>query len=108
DAEAAPELAAVVRFLRDAPGYESLGIGYAALALRATPAGADTSGLLSAIGSMADRLARRASARRADARDATLAAHVAVAESYGVKFEVVEPDEPSGRGRICYDGEAWA
>src|SRR6185312_15772414 len=134
DAEAAPELAAVVRFLRDAPGYESLGIGYAALALRATPAGADTSGLLAAIGSMADRLARRASARRADAKDATLAAHVAVAESYGVKFEVLEPEDVGGwasgagtpRGfphppakdsawrsqapstRLCYDGEAWS
>jgi len=112
DESAAPELASVVRFLRDASGYESLGIGYAALALRAAPAGADTSELLASIGSMADRLARRASARRADSKDATLAAHVAVAESYGVKFEVVEPDEVGGRGqpsatRICYDGEAW-
>ncbi|HTB58154.1 MAG TPA: hypothetical protein VLC06_09785 [Polyangia bacterium] len=105
---AAPELASVVRFLREASGYESLGIGYAALALRAAPAGADTSELLASIGGMADRLARRASARRADARDATLAAHVAVAESYGVKFEVVEPEEVGGRARICYDGEAWA
>ncbi|HLK89376.1 MAG TPA: hypothetical protein VKZ18_05765 [Polyangia bacterium] len=107
DAATAPELAAVVRFLRDAGGYESLGIGTAALALRAAPAGADTSELLAAIGTMADRLARRASARRADARDATLAAHVAVAESYGVKFQVVEPTEVGGRGRLCYDGEAW-
>ncbi|HVV53451.1 MAG TPA: hypothetical protein VHO06_27585, partial [Polyangia bacterium] len=107
DAEAAPELGAVVRFLRDAPGYESLGIGYAALALRATPAGADTSGLLAAIGSMADRLARRASARRADAKDATLAAHLAVAESYGVKFEVVGPEASGERAKVCYDGEAW-
>jgi membrane protein implicated in regulation of membrane protease activity len=104
----APELASVVRFLRGASGYESLGIGYAALALRASPAGADTSELLASIGSMADRLARRASARRADSKDASLAAHVAVAESYGVKFEVVDPTEPGGRGRVCYDGEAWA
>ncbi len=108
DEGSAPELASVVRFLRDASGYESLGIGYAALALRAAPPGADTSELLAAIGSMADRLARRASARRADARDATLAAHVAVAESYGVKFQVVDPQESDGRARICYDGEAWA
>jgi hypothetical protein len=57
---------------------------------------------------MADRLARRASARRADSKDATLAAHVAVAESYGVKFQVVDPIAPGGRGRVCYDGEAWA
>jgi hypothetical protein len=131
----APELASVVRFLREASGYESLGIGYAALALRSAPAGTDTSELLAAIGSMADRLARRASARRADAKDAALAAHVAVAESYGVRFEVVEPEEVGGRWpsdagtlggfphlpatgsawrsqalptRICYDGEAWA
>src|SRR6476619_5484093 len=92
------ELTAVVRFLRDANGSESLGIGYAALALRAAPAGTDTSEMLAAIGTMADRLARRASARRADSQDATLAAHVAVAESYGVKFEVVEPDAVGGRG----------
>jgi len=104
----ASELASVVRFLREASGYESLGIGTAALALRAAPAGADTSELLASIGGMADRLARRASARRADAKDATLAAHVAVAESYGVKFEVTEPEEVGGRTRICYDGEAWA
>ncbi|HEY4392691.1 MAG TPA: hypothetical protein VGP64_01455 [Polyangia bacterium] len=108
DESAASELAAVVRFLRDAAGYESLGIGYAALALRAAPAGADTSELLASIGSMADRLARRASARRADSKDAALAAHVGVAESYGVKFTVVDPTEPGGRGRVCYDGEAWA
>jgi membrane protein implicated in regulation of membrane protease activity len=108
DEGSAPELAAVVRFLREASGYESLGIGYAALALRAAPAGTDTSELLAAIGSMADRLARRASARRADSKDATLAAHVAVAESYGVKFQVTEPEEIGGRARVCYDGEAWA
>jgi membrane protein implicated in regulation of membrane protease activity len=108
DEGSAPELAAVVRFLREASGYESLGIGYAALALRAAPAGADTSELLAAIGGMADRLARRASARRADSKDATLAAHVAVAESYGVKFQVTEPEEIGGRARVCYDGEAWA
>jgi membrane protein implicated in regulation of membrane protease activity len=107
DESVAPELAAVVRFLRDSTGYESLGIGTAALALRASPAGADTSELLAAIGSMADRLARRASARRADSKDAALAAHVGVAESYGVKFQVVDPTEPGGRGRVCYDGEAW-
>ena len=135
DETSAPELASVVRFLREASGYESLGIGYAALALRAAPAGSDTSELLAAIGAMADRLARRASARRADSKDATLAAHVAVAESYGVKFQVVAAEELGGRWpsdagtlggvplppttgaawrsqapstRICYDGEAWA
>ena len=90
DEATAPELAAVVRFLRDAPGFESLGIGHAALALRAAPPGADTSELLGAIATMADRLARRASARKRDTRDVTLAAHLEVAESYGVKFKIVD------------------
>jgi hypothetical protein len=107
-----PELAAVVRFLRDANGGESLGIGYAALALRAAPAGADTSEILAAIGTMADRLARRASAMRADSRNTTLTAHIEVAESYGVKFKSVDvllSGNAGGtqRARLCYDGEAW-
>jgi len=112
EAASTPELAAVVRFLRDANGSESLGIGYAALALRAAPAGADTSELMAAIGTMADRLARRASAVRGDARNATLTAHIEVAESYGVKFrsaDVVASGNAIGapRTRLCYDGEAW-
>jgi len=107
DAASAPELGAVVRFLRDSTGNESLGIAYAALALRAAPAGSDDGELLAAIGTMADRLARRASARRASGRDATLAAHVQVAESYGVKFRVVEAAAPGDPTRVCYDGEAW-
>jgi hypothetical protein len=114
EAASAPELAAVVRFLRDASGSESLGIGYAALALRAAPAGADTSEILAAIGTMADRLARRASATRADTRNTTLTAHIEVAESYGVKFRYVEAAATGtaigggpARTRLCYDGEAW-
>ena len=114
EAASTPELAAVVRFLRDANGSESLGIGYAALALRAAPAGADTSEILAAIGTMADRLARRASAMRADARNATLTAHIEVAESYGVKFKSVDVAAAGNavgagaqRTRLCYDGEAW-
>jgi len=107
DAASAPELAAIVRFLRDSTGNESLGIAYAALALRAAPPGSDDGELLAAIGTMADRLARRASARRASGRDATLAAHIQVAESYGVKFRVVEGTLPGDATHVCYDGEAW-
>lgn len=107
DSASAPELTAVVRFLREATGYESLGIGYAALALRAAPPGADQSELLAALGTMADRLARRASARRLDARDAALAGQLEVAASYGVRFNVVEPGPTDTRTRVCYDGEAW-
>ncbi len=117
DEASAPELRAVVRFLRDAAGSESLGIGYAALYLRAAPAGADASEVMAAIGTMASRLARRASARRADGRDAplpgaspaasTVAAQIEVAESYGVHFRSVDPLLAGGRVRLCYDGDAW-
>jgi membrane protein implicated in regulation of membrane protease activity len=107
DAGSAGELAAIVRFLRDAPGSESLGIGYAALALKVTPAGIDTTELLASIGTMADRLAARLSARRADARDATLAGHREVVESYGMTFRVVDAETLEGKARICYDGEVW-
>jgi len=114
EAASTPELVAVVRFLRDAGGSESLGIGYAALALRAAPAGADTTEILAAIGTMAERLARRASALRADGKNATLTAHIEVAESYGVKFRSVDVAATGNvigasaqRTRLCYDGEAW-
>ncbi len=103
----AGELAAIVRFLRDAPGSESLGIGYAALALKAAPAGSDTTELLASIGTMADRLALRLSARRTDTRDATLAAHREVVESYGMTFKVVEAESLDGRARLCYTGDVW-
>jgi hypothetical protein len=111
DEASARELGAVVRFLRDSGGNESLGIAYAALALRAAPAGADTSEILAAIGTMADRLARRASARHgggAVARDTTLAGELEVAESYGVHFRPFDGDAADGVARLCYDGEAWA
>jgi hypothetical protein len=117
DEASAPELRAVVRFLRDTAGSESLGIGYAALYLRAAPAGVDASEVMAAIGTMASRLARRASARRADGRDAplpgaspaasTVAAQIEVAESYGVHFRSVDPLLAGGRVRLCYDGDAW-
>jgi len=109
DEASAPELGAVVRFLRDAGGAESLGIGYAALFLRAAPAGADTAEVLAAIGTMADRLARRASGRRTTLKDAALAGQLEVAASYGVRFDSVDGDagEHGDTGRLCYDGEAW-
>ena len=111
DEASAPDLAAVVRFLRDAGGSESLGIGYAALFLRAAPAGADASEVFAAIGTMADRLARRASGRKTTLRDAALAGHLEVAQSYGVRFESQDEDANEvgeGHARLCYDGEAWA
>ncbi|HEX4403383.1 MAG TPA: hypothetical protein VH560_01050 [Polyangia bacterium] len=109
DEASAPELGSVVRFLRDAGGAESLGIGYAALFLRAAPASADATEIFAAIGTMADRLARRASGHKASARDSALAGHLEVAASYGVRLESQSSDAgDEDAARLCYDGEAWA
>lgn len=106
----APDLLAVLRFLRDAPGAESLGIGLAAAYLRAAPAevlrgpaGADA---LDALGTFADRLAQRASDSSMTSRNgqAALSAHLEIAAGYGVKFASYEQD---ARVRLCYDGDAF-
>lgn len=107
DGSSAPALKAVVDFLRDTPGAESLGIGYAALLLRAAP-GPVSSEVLDALGGMAERLARRASLSRsgpgAVAAGAQVAAHLDVAQSYGVHFVHLGEER---KGRVCYDGEAY-
>ncbi len=100
----ARDLAAVIDFVRDTPGQEALGIGYAALFLRAAPANAVGGELFDALGVMAERLGRRASSRWARPNDATLAAQLDVAGSYGVKFASFAE---GGRTRVCYDGEAF-
>lgn len=100
----APELRAVVRFLRDSPGSESLGLAYAALFLKSAAAGEPASDVHDAIGVMAERLARRSSAATQSAPGAVLAEHRAVAESYGVAFVTTERD---GRIQLAYDGEAF-
>jgi len=98
----APDLLAVVRFLRDTPGAEALGIGYAAAYLKAAAAiGAEP---FDALGTLADRLARRASTNRNKANDALIAAHLEVVASYGVTIRSFEHD---GRMQLCYDGEAF-
>jgi len=101
---AAPKLGAIVEYLRDTPGEESLGIGYVALYLRAAPASAVGSEVFDALGTMAERLGRRASARTAKAGDASLAAQIETAESYGVHFTSFERE---GETHVCYDGEAF-
>ena len=97
-----PALQAVVAFLQDTPGAEALGIGYAAALLRAAPATQVGPELFGALGLMADRLARRATSQRS--ADTSLAAHLDVAASYGVKLVSFERE---GRTRVCYDGEAF-
>jgi hypothetical protein len=101
---AAPKLGTLVEYLRDAPGQESLGIGYVALYLRAAPASAAGAEVFDALGTMAERLGRRASARVAKTGDGSIAAELEVAESYGVHFVSFERE---GETHICYDGEAF-
>ena len=113
----APELMAVVRFVRDTPGTEALGIGFAAAYLKAATAeslrGEAGAEVFDAIGTMADRLAQRASsgavatgpAGAAPSRTGiALSAHLEVAGRYGIAFKSYERD---GAMRICYDGEAF-
>ncbi len=100
----APELLSVVRFLRDTPGAESLGISYAAAYLKAAPTASITAEPFDALGTMADRLARRASAKQGKQGDAVIAAHLEAVAQYGVGIRSFERE---GRMQLCYDGEAF-
>lgn len=100
----APELLAVVRFLRDTPGAEALGIAYAAAYLKAAPAAAITAEPFDALGAMAERLAQRASLRQGAQAETVTAAHLEVAAQYGVTLRSIERE---GEVRLCYDGDAW-
>ncbi|KAB2844022.1 MAG: hypothetical protein F9K47_05020, partial [Burkholderiales bacterium] len=52
EAARAPELLAVLRFLKDTPGSEALGIAYAAAYLRAAPAEVIVGEVFAALGAM--------------------------------------------------------
>jgi hypothetical protein len=99
---AASDLLAVLRFLRDSPGSEALGISYGAAYLKAAPAQAITAEPFDAIAQMAERLADRASG--AANLDPNLAAHLEVVEQFGIHMRSVERN---GRVRMCYDGELF-
>jgi hypothetical protein len=101
DDHAAPALRAVVEFLRDAPGSESLGIAYAGLYMKVAPRGGIDASLLVSLGTMADRLAHRASSEAADGHAAQ---QLEVAQSWGIGFASIE--RPDGI-RTCYDGAAF-
>ncbi len=100
--DAAPGLLAVLRFLRDTPGAESLGISYGAAYLKAIPPQAITAEPLGAIAQMAERLADRASGSTQHPAD--VAPHLEVVQQFGVRMQSFERD---GRMRICYDGELF-
>ncbi len=95
------DLLAVLRFLKDTPGAEALGIAYAAAYLKAAPAEAIDAEPFDALGGMAERLAARASANN-PAKE--LAGHLEVASAYGVNWNTFEIN---GRMRTCYNGEAY-
>lgn len=100
----APELLSVVRFLRDTPGAEALGIAYDAAFLKAAPAAAIDAEAFDALGGMAERLARRGSAKLGKQSDAEVAAQLDVVANYGI---VIKGYEREGRIQLCYDGEAF-
>jgi hypothetical protein len=98
----APELLAVLRFLRESPGSEALGISYGAAYLRAVPARALTAEPFDAIARMAERLADAASGNTPSRSD--VAAHLEVVEQFGIRMRSFERN---GRMQECYDGELF-
>jgi hypothetical protein len=98
----APELLAVLRFLRDSPGSEALGISYGAAYLKAVPARALTGEPYDAIARMAERLADEATG---DAYHvANVAIHIDVVEQFGIHMRTFERN---GQMKLCYDGELY-
>jgi hypothetical protein len=100
----APELLTVVRFLRETPGAEALGIGYTAAYLKAAPADAIGAEVFDALGTMAERLARRASMKHPKATSDVISAHTEVAAVYGVTFKGYEQ---GGAMQLCYTGDTF-
>jgi hypothetical protein len=99
---AAPELLTVLRFLRETPGSEALGISYGAAYLKAVPPSALTAEPLDAIARMAERLADATSGSTKHLAD--LAARLEVVEQFGVHMRSFERN---GRMQVCYDGELF-
>ena len=98
----APELLAVLRFLRESRGSEALGISYGAAYLKAVPAQALTAEPLAAIARMAERLADAASGSGATGVD--VGAHLDVVGQFGIRMRSFERN---GRMQMCYDGELY-
>jgi hypothetical protein len=98
----APELLAVMRFLRDSGGNEALGISYGAAYLKAISPRALTAEPFDAVGRMAERLAEAASG--ATSRPTALAAHLEVVKEFGIRMQMFERN---GRMQMCYEGEMF-
>ena len=98
----APQLLAILRFLRDTPGSEALGISYGAAYLRAAPGTALSAEPVAAIARMAERLGDQASGNGPHVAEAN--AHLEVVEQFGIHTRSFEQD---GHLRVCYDGELY-
>jgi hypothetical protein len=98
----APELLAVLRFLRESPGSEALGISYGAAYLKAVPARTLSAEPFDAIARMAERLADAASG--SGSRLPEVAAHLEVVQQFGIHMRSFER---GGRMQVCYDGELF-
>jgi hypothetical protein len=98
----APELLAVLRFLRESSGSEPLGISYGAAYLKAVPVRNLTAEPFDAIARMAERLAEQASGNTS--RPTGVAAHLEVVEQFGIHMRSFESH---GRMQLCYDGELF-
>lgn len=103
-ADKANEILAIVDFLADSSGSESLGIGYVAAYLQAVDARELAPDVFAALGKMAERLARRANSHKDAVNDELVAAQLEVAEFYGVHMQRFEREQ---RIQVCYDGEAF-
>ena len=98
----APRLLAVLRFLRESPGFEALGISYGAAYLKAVPTRSLTAEPFDAIARMAERLADEASGSGHHLADA--ATHLELVEQFGIHMRSFERN---GRMQVCYDGELF-
>jgi hypothetical protein len=98
----APELLAVLRFLRDTPGSEALGISYGAAYLKAVPARSLTAEPFDAIARMAERLGEAASSNSAHSGE--VASHLETVQQFGIRMRTYERN---GRMQVCYDGELF-
>ena len=110
-ADDAAELLSVLRFVRDLPGSEALGLAYSAAYLKAAPAGTNTAEAWDAMGQMAERLATRATSRQTMSTltptpaDTRLAGQLEGLSAYGIKLTSLEQETGV---QLCYDGEAFS
>lgn len=107
----APGLLALLSFVSEQPGAETLGLALAAAAVHALPAqqlqGPVEATVLDAVGRQAERLGARASrgAGPSARAQATLTAHLDIAARQGVRFQSVAAGDGGGV-LLCYEGEA--